>query len=36
MTLVYIQGRIYRNDRGYWTFITLLVSFSSIYRGLVD
>jgi hypothetical protein len=35
MTLVYIQGRIYRNDRGCWTFITLLVSFNSIYRGRV-
>jgi hypothetical protein len=35
MTLVYIQGRTYRNDRGCWTFITLLVSFNSIYRGRV-
>lgn len=35
MTLVYIQGRIYRNDRGLRTFITLLVSFNSIYRGRV-
>ena len=35
MTLVYIQGRIYSNDRGFRTFITLLVSFNSIYRGRV-
>lgn len=36
MTLVYIQGRIYRNDRGFRTFITLLVSFNSIYRGVEE
>ena len=36
MTLVYIQGRIYSNDRGLRTFITLLVSFNSIYRGVEE